>query len=178
MTMCELFLRKSTVMSEVIIEEMHAESWEAVRRIYLAGIATKNATFQTEAPEWEAWDQAHRKDCRLLIKVDGQIAGWAALSNVSSRCVYAGVAEESIYIDPAFRGMGIGDQLMKQLITESEKYGIWSLQAGVFPENKASLSLHLKNGFRIIGVKEKIGKMDKVWRDVAMLERRSKVVGI
>jgi len=176
--MCELFLRKSTVMSEEIIEEMHAESWEAVRSIYLAGIATKNATFQTEAPEWEAWDQAHRKDCRLLIKVDGQIAGWAALSNVSSRCVYAGVAEVSIYIDPAFRGMGVGDQLMKQLITESEKQGIWTLQAGIFPENKASMALHQKNGFRIMGVREKIGKMDNIWRDTVLLERRSQVVGI
>jgi len=176
--MCELFLRKSIAMSKVIIDEMNCDSWETVRRIYIDGIATKNATFQTEAPEWEAWDQAHRKDCRLLIKVDEQIAGWAALSNVSSRCVYAGVAEVSIYMDPAFRGMGIGDQLMKRLITESEKQGIWTLQAGVFPENKASIALHLKNGFRVQGTREKVAKMDNVWRDVAMLERRSKVVGI
>jgi L-amino acid N-acyltransferase YncA len=178
MTMCELFLRKSTVMSKVIIEEMNTESWEAVRNIYLAGIATKNATFQTEAPEWEAWDQAHRKDCRLIARIKDQIAGWAALSNVSSRCVYAGVAEVSVYIDPAFRGMGVGDQLMKQLIAASEEHGIWTLQAGVFPENKASIALHVKNGFRVQGTREKVAKMDNVWRDVAMLERRSKVVGI
>src|ERR1035437_3286246 len=165
-------------MSQVIIEEMSEKSWEAVRRIYNAGIATKNATFQTDAPEWEAWDQSHRKDCRLIARINDQIAGWAALSNVSSRCVYAGVAEVSIYIDPAFRGMGIGDQLMKRLITESEHNGIWTLQAGIFPENEASMALHLKNGFRILGTREKIGKMDNVWRDTATLERRSKVVGI
>jgi len=165
-------------MVKVIIEEMNEESWEAVQQIYNAGIATRNATFQTEAPEYEAWDQAHRKDCRLIAKTDNQVAGWAALSNVSNRCVYAGVAEVSIYIDPAFRGMGVGDQLMKQLITESEKQGIWTLQAGVFPENKASISLHLKNGFKILGTREKIGKMDNIWRDTTMLERRSKVVGI
>jgi len=165
-------------MVKVIIEEMNDESWEAVQQIYNAGIATRNATFQTEAPEYEAWDQAHRKDCRLIAKTDNQVAGWAALSNVSNRCVYAGVAEVSIYIDPSFRGMGVGDQLMKQLITESEKQGIWTLQAGVFPENKASISLHLKNGFKILGTREKIGKMDNIWRDTTMLERRSKVVGI
>ena len=176
--MCELFLIKSTAMSEVIIEEMSNESWETVQRIYNAGIATKNATFQTEAPEWEAWDQSHRKDCRLIAKIDDNIAGWAALSNVSNRCVYAGVSEVSIYIDPAFRGMGVGDQLMKQLITVSEKHGIWTLQAGIFPENEASIALHLKNGFRILGIREKIGKMEFVWRDTVMFERRSKVVGI
>jgi L-amino acid N-acyltransferase YncA len=176
--MCEFFLRKSTAMSEVKIEEMSENSWESVRRIYNAGIATKNATFQTEAPDWEAWDRSHRKDCRLIARMNDQIAGWAALSNVSDRCVYAGVAEISIYIDPDFRGMGIGDQLMKQLITKSECHGIWTLQAGIFPENKASIALHLKNGFKILGIREKIGKMDNVWRDTAMLERRSKVVGI
>jgi phosphinothricin acetyltransferase len=165
-------------MSQVIIEEMSEKSWEAVRRIYNSGIATKNATFQTEVPEWEAWDQSHRKDCRLIARINDQIAGWAALSNISSRCVYAGVAEVSIYIDAAFRGMGIGDQLMKQLITESERHGIWTLQAGIFPENKASIGLHLKNGFRILGTREKIGKMDNIWRDTITLERRSKVVGI
>ena len=178
MPICELFLRKSTAMPKVIIEVMNDESWEAVQQIYNAGIATRNATFQTEAPEYEAWDQAHRKDCRLIARIDNQVAGWAALSNVSNRCVYAGVAEVSIYIDTAFRGMGVGDQLMKQLITDSEKHGIWTLQAGIFPENKASVSLHLKNGFKILGIREKIGKMDNVWRDTAMFERRSKVAGI
>jgi len=178
MTMCELFLRKSIVMSKVVIETMNEQSWESVQRIYNDGIATKNATFQTQAPDFNAWDQAHRKDCRLIARIENQIAGWAALSNVSNRCVYAGVAEVSIYIDSHFRGMGVGDMLMKQLIAESEKSGIWTLQAGVFPENKASMALHLKNGFRVLGTREKIGKMDQIWRDVTMLERRSTEVGI
>jgi len=176
--MCEIFLTKSTVMGKVIIEALKDDSWETVQRIYNSGIATKNATFQTEAPQWEAWDQSHRKDCRLVARVDNRIAGWAALSNVSNRCVYAGVAEVSIYIDSDYRGIGVGDLLMKQLILESEKQGIWTLQAGIFPENKASIALHLKNGFRILGVREKIGKLDNAWRDTAMLERRSKVAGI
>jgi len=176
--MCELFLIKSTAMSKVIIEEMRDESWEAVQLIYNAGIATKNATFQTETPEWEAWDQSHRKDCRFIARIDNKVAGWAALSNVSNRCVYAGVAEVSIYIDSDFRGMGVGDHLMKQLISESERHGLWTLQAGIFPENKASIALHLKNGFRILGTREKIGKMDNIWRDTVMLERRSRIVGI
>ena len=165
-------------MSKVIIEEMKNDSWETVRRIYNDGIATKNATFQTEAPEWEAWDQAHRKDCRLIARIGNQVAGWAALSYVSNRCVYAGVAEVSIYIDSAFRGMGVGDQLMKQLIAASEKQGIWTLQAGIFPENKASIALHQKNGFKILGIREKIGKLENVWRDTVLLERRSIVAGI
>ena len=165
-------------MYQLKIEKMDESHWSEVSRIYNDGIATKNATFQTEAPDWTRWDHAHRKDCRLIIIMDNQIAGWAALSNVSERCVYAGVAEVSIYIGSDFRGMGIGDQLMKALIKESERHGIWTLQAGIFPENKASLNLHLKNGFRIMGIREKIGKMDQIWRDVALLERRSQVAGI
>jgi L-amino acid N-acyltransferase YncA len=165
-------------MSKVVIETMNDQSWESVQRIYNDGIATKNATFQIQAPDWNDWDQAHRKDCRFIASIENQVAGWAALSNVSSRCVYWGVAEVSIYIDSHFRGMGVGDMLMKQLIAESENSGIWTLQAGVFPENKASIALHLKNGFRIMGTREKIGKMDQTWRDVTMLERRSTEVGI
>ena len=157
---------------------MKAESWSSVQRIYNSGIATRNATFETKAPEWDAWDQSHRNDCRLIATIDDRIAGWAALSNVSGRCVYAGVAEVSIYIDVAFRGTGVGDQLMKQLITESEGNGIWTLQAGIFPENEASIALHVKHGFRILGTREKIGKMDGRWRDTILLERRSKMVGI
>ena len=165
-------------MGHVIIEKLTEEYYNDVQRIYNDGIFTKNATFQTEAPEWDKWDQSHRKDCRLIAKIGDQVAGWAALSNVSNRPVYAGVAEVSIYIDSVFRGMGIGNQLMKQLIVASEQCGIWTLQAGIFPENSASLKLHLKNGFRIMGVREKIGKMDSTWRDVTQLERRSRVVGI
>ena len=165
-------------MNKILIEKMKQESWPLVQRIYNAGIATGHATFQTEAPEWEAWDQAHRKDCRLIAIIDDQIVGWAALSNVSGRCVYAGVAEVSIYIDQTFRGRGVGSKLMAQLIAESEHSGIWTLQAGIFPENKGSIALHLKHGFRVLGVRERIGKMNNNWRDTVLLERRSNVVGI
>jgi L-amino acid N-acyltransferase YncA len=165
-------------MNSILIERMSGASWPDVARIYESGIATKNATFQTEAPDWESWDKAHRKDCRLIAIIDDRIVAWAALSNVSSRSVYSGVAEVSIYVDAVFRGKGVGDVLMEALIRESELKGIWTLQAGIFPENTGSLKLHQKHGFRIIGIKERIGKMDDTWRDVAMLERRSTVVGI
>jgi L-amino acid N-acyltransferase YncA len=165
-------------MNEIKIGQMTDKSWTEVARIYESGIATKNATFQTEAPDWDSWDKAHRKDCRLIALINDTIVGWAALSNVSSRCVYAGVAEVSVYVDSEFRGKGIGDKLMVSLIKESELNGIWSLQAGIFPENIGSLKLHRKHGFRKIGIKKRIGKMDQTWRDVTMLERRSKTLGI
>lgn len=160
------------------IEFMTQQAWPAVARIYEAGIATKNATFQTEAPDWEDWDKSHRKDCRLIARIDDKIVGWAALSPVSSRCIYSGVAEVSIYIDPAYRQQGIGDQLMAALIKESERNGVWTLQSGVFPENTGSMKLHHKHSFRTIGIRERIGKIDDTWRNVAFLERRSKVAGI
>jgi len=160
------------------IKCMAEESWPEVARIYEEGIATKNATFQTEAPLWTDWNKAHRQDCRLVASIDGKIVGWAALSPVSARPVYAGVAEVSIYIDAASRGKKIGDQLMNMLIQESESNGIWTLQSGVFPENEASIRLHLKHGFKVLGVKDRIGKMDNNWRSVALLERRSNSVGI
>ncbi|WP_167618083.1 GNAT family N-acetyltransferase [Maribellus sediminis] len=165
-------------MQEIKISQMNDENWPEVTGIYEAGIATKNATFQTEVPEWETWDSSHRKDCRLIAKHGEQVVGWAALSNVSSRCVYAGVAEVSIYVDPDYSGKGVGSKLMAALIEASEANGIWTLQAGIFPENTGSIRLHQKFGFRILGVKERIGKMDGVWRNVVSLERRSKVVGI
>jgi L-amino acid N-acyltransferase YncA len=165
-------------MIDIKIGQMTDKSWTDVARIYESGIATKNATFQTEAPDWNSWDNAHRNDCRLIATIDNKIIGWAALSNVSSRCVYSGVAEVSVYVDAGYRGVGVGDKLMDSLIKESELNGIWTLQAGIFPENIGSLKLHHKHGFRTIGIKERIGKMDKIWRDVAMLERRSKVVGV
>jgi len=165
-------------MKEISTQQMTADSWKDVARIYESGIATKNATFETIGPAWDTWNTAHRPDCRLIALFDEKIVGWAALSNVSSRCVYSGVAEVSIYVDPDFRGMGVGDRLMSDLISESESNGIWTLQAGIFPENTGSLRLHEKHGFRLIGKKERIGKMDDVWRDVLQLERRSKIVGI
>lgn len=161
----------------LVIDAMQPQDWPAARAIYLEGIATKNATFETDAPEWEKWDAAHLKDCRLVARLSGQVVGWAALSPVSSRCVYAGVAENSIYIGAAVRGQGIGKKLLGALVEASERAGIWTLQTGIFPENKASLHLHELCGFRVLGVREKIGQMDGVWRDVVLMERRSRVVG-
>lgn len=160
----------------IVLVSMQGSDWPEVERIYLEGMATKNATFETQSPGWEAWNKAHRTDCRIVAKAGNNIVGWAALSNVSSRCVYAGVAEVSIYIDSKYRGKGVGDKLMAQLVKESEQNGLWTLQAGIFPENKSSIALHLKHGFRILGVREKVGKMDDHWRDVTLLERRSKVI--
>jgi Sortase and related acyltransferases len=164
-------------MENIEIKTITAEAWPEVAKIYTQGIATRNATFQQKAPEWEEWDAAHRPDCRLMAVLEDKVVGWAALSKVSGRCVYSGVAEVSIYIDEQFRGQGIGNVLMEALIDESEKNGIWTLQAGIFPENKASIRLHESQGFRVIGIREKLGQMDGNWRNVAMLERRSKVVG-
>jgi L-amino acid N-acyltransferase YncA len=160
------------------IHEMQPEHWPEVRQIYLEGIATGQATFQTDAPSWDEWDQVHLAKLRYVAIISSEIAGWVALSPVSSRCVYAGVAEVSIYIAERFREQKIGMQLLKHVILESEKSNIWTLQAGIFPENSASLHLHEKAGFRIMGYREKVGKMNGVWRDVNLLERRSKTTGI
>jgi phosphinothricin acetyltransferase len=149
-----------------------------VRAIYEEGIATGHATFETEVPEWREWDRSHLRDCRLVAKAKEQVVGWTALSAVSERCVYAGVAEVSIYITSSARGQGIGKTLLKALIDKSEKVGIWTLQAGVFPENTASIALHKACGFREIGYRSRIGQTGDVWRDVVLLERRSEVVGI
>jgi L-amino acid N-acyltransferase YncA len=161
-----------------IIENMRDEAWPEVAKIYMSGIATKNSTFEQKAPDWQTWSSSHRSDCRLVASLGSRIVGWAALSDVSNRCVYAGVAEVSVYVDPEFQGRGIGDRLLKSLIAESESNGLWTLQAGIFPENKKSIQLHLRNGFRIIGTRERIGKMDGIWRDTVLLERRSDQVGL
>lgn len=157
---------------------MTAGSWSEVARIYEAGIATKNATFETKVPAWYSWDKAHRKDCRMVAKIKDKTVGWAALSDVSDRCVYSGVAEVSIYVDSEFRGMGIGDRLMDALIKESELNGIWTLQAGIFPENTGSIRLHLNNGFATVGTRKRLGRLGNEWRDVLLLERRSNIVGV
>jgi L-amino acid N-acyltransferase YncA len=162
----------------VKINPMLPQHWEAVKSIYEQGIATGHATFQTEAPTWENWDSAHLQTCRIIAAEENNILGWAALTPVSSRCVYAGVAEVSVYIAAHARGNNIGHLLLQNLIVESEKNNIWTLQSGIFPENKSSIALHQKNNFRIIGYREKIGKMDNTWRDNLILERRSTVVGI
>lgn len=163
---------------EIIIDTMRSEDWDAVRTIYEEGIATKNATFETDAPEWDQWDAAHLQDCRLVARANGQVVGWAALSPVSSRCVYAGVVEESVYVSESARGQGVGKKLLLALIEASEQAGMWMIQTGIFPENEASLQLHRNCGFRVVGYREKIGQMDGVWRDTLLLERRSTVVGV
>lgn len=164
---------------EYIIGKMKTEDWEGVREIYLEGIKTGNSTFQTQAPDWEEWDTGHSSECRLVAKKRDDVLGWAALSPVSSRCVYSGVAEVSIYVGEKYRKNNIGTNLLKELVKISERNGFWTLQAGVFPENKASLLLHKKYGFREVGIREKIGKMKNgEWRDVVLLERRSNKVGI
>ncbi len=158
---------------------MQQEHWNSVSQIYLEGIATGFATFETRPPTYSQWDKAHLKSCRIVAETDGKLMGWAALSPVSSRCVYGGIAEVSVYIDKTFRGRGIGSRLLEHLITQSEQEGIWTLQSGIFPENQASIQLHEKMGFRRIGKREKIGKTSAgVWKDNVLFERRSTTVGI
>lgn len=160
------------------IRPLVPEDWIAVERIYLEGIATGNATFQTQAPEWEDWDAGHLAVLRYVILNDEEVAGWVALSPVSSRCVYEGVAEVSVYIDDRFRGQKLGYDILAHLISESEKLNIWTIQAGIFQENTASIKLHEKLGFRTIGYRERVGKQNGIWRNVNLLERRSTVAGI
>jgi len=163
-------------MTETLIEPMRSADWPRVREIYLDGIATGHATFEIDAPSWERWDAAHLPFARLVARQD-EIVGWAALSLVSQRCVYGGVAEVSVYVSSASRGAGLGRALLRALIGESERNNIWTLQAGIFPENSASITLHLSCGFREVGRRERIGKLNGVWRDTILLERRSKTIG-
>jgi len=170
---------------------MPPDLWPAVREIYREGIATGNATFETELPDWEKWDASHRKNCRLvalepfdrdteelLVSLNRlSVLGWAALGEVSARPVYRGVAEVSVYVRAAARGRGVGKALPQALVQESEVNGIWTLQAGVFPENTASVALHKSCGFRKVGVRRQIGKLGDSWRDVLLLERRSPSIG-
>jgi L-amino acid N-acyltransferase YncA len=152
--------------------------WPQVRSVYLEGIATGQATFQQDAPEWDQWDQAHLPHSRIVMVKESEVVGWAALIPVSSRTVYRGVAEVSIYIGERYRGNSLGFQLLKELMHQSEENGIWTLQSSIFPENEASIHIHEKCGFRIIGRREKIGQQNGTWRDTIMMERRSKKTGI
>ena len=155
---------------------MSVEDWPAVRSIYLEGIATGNATFEKIAPEWERWNEGHLPACRLVARARDEVVGWAALSPVSRRPVYAGVAEVSVYISARARGQGVGTALLSRLVEDSEQAGIWTLQAGIFPENTASIQLHQRAGFRMVGIRERLGSMDGRWRDVVLLERRSAII--
>ena len=161
---------------------MRPADWEAVRAIYQQGIATGNATFESVVPDWTEWDASHLPNCRLVARAFAGLVGWVALSPVSNRRVYGGVAEVSLYVAAAHRGRGIGAALLGELIEESEKAGIWTLQAGIFPENRGSIDLFRRHGFREVGRREKIGKMTfgdftGQWRDVILMERRSAVAG-
>jgi len=163
---------------DIIFRQMSDSDWDSVAEIYRQGIETGNATFQLEVPSWEEWDQGHLSSCRIVAQRVGEIVGWAALTKVSGRCVYAGVAEVSVYVSTKSRGQKIGYRLLEKLVTESEKAGLWTLQAGIFPENIPSIRLHYLLGFREVGYREKIGKMNGTWRDTILLERRSKTNGI
>jgi L-amino acid N-acyltransferase YncA len=163
--------------SVIEIEPMAANHWKAVRSIYLQGIASGNATFQQTAPEWKEWDAGHLRVCRLVALSRCIVVGWAALSPVSSRPVYRGVTEVSVYVAETARGCGVGAKLLARLIAESEVEGIWTLQAGIFPENAASIKLHTNFGFRIVGTRSRLGSMNGHWRDVLLLERRSLSAG-
>lgn len=157
---------------------MLPQHWEAVKKIYEEGIATGNATFQTDAPSWKEWNESHVENSRIVAIENDEILGWAAITAVSGRCVYAGVDEVSVYVSAHARGKGVGKLLLQSLIDESEKNNFWTLQAGIFPENVASIKIHEACDFRIIGKRERIGKMNNVWRDTLLLERRSKKTGL
>jgi L-amino acid N-acyltransferase YncA len=162
----------------MIIQPLIQQHYPSVKKIYEQGLATGNSTFQTSAPEWEEWDNSHVANCRIVGIENEAVIGWAALTPVSGRCVYAGVAEVSVYVAESFRGKGYGTTLLDALIQESEKNNLWTLQAGIFPENVSSIKMHQTLGFREVGYREKIGQLKDVWRDTVLLERRSNKVGI
>jgi L-amino acid N-acyltransferase YncA len=160
-------------MSDPTIAAMRSEDWDEVRGIYLEGIATGHATFEMEAPSWKKWNAEHRLEARLVARAKDRVVGWAALSAVSQREVYRGVAEVSVYVSEGARGRGVGRTLLEALVRESEEAGVWTLQAGIFPENEASIALHRRCGFRVVGLRKRLGLLAGVWRDVYLLERRS-----
>ncbi|WP_374689011.1 N-acetyltransferase family protein, partial [Promineifilum sp.] len=159
-------------MTDLSISPLTPDDWPAVRAIYEEGIATGQATFETVAPDWPVWDAAHRPDCRLAARQEGRVVGWAALSPVSARAVYRGVAEVSVYVAAAARGRGVGRALLAALVEASEAAGVWTLQASIFPENEASVALHVACGFRVIGRRERPAQLHGVWRDTLLVERR------
>jgi L-amino acid N-acyltransferase YncA len=157
---------------ELTIETMTPADWQTVRAIYREGIATGNATFETDAPDWGPWDRSHLPHGRLVARAGRTLVGWAALSPVSTRPVYAGVAETSLYVGDGHRGRGVGKALIHRQVTAADTAGLWTLQTAIFPENRASIALHQSAGFRTLGVRERIGRHHGVWRDTVFLERR------
>ncbi len=161
---------------QVAIADLRTEHWPGVARVYAEGIATGNATFETDVPTWERWDSAHLPEHRFVALSVDRVVGWAAVSPVSDRCVYGGVVENSVYVATGEHGRGIGKLLLEQLIGSTETAGVWTIQAGMFPENVASIKLHERVGFEIVGRRRRLGKLNGEWRDVLLLERRSAVV--
>jgi L-amino acid N-acyltransferase YncA len=158
------------------LQPIRPDDWPAVRAIYQAGIATGNATFETEVPGWESWDAAHLAAHRFVALRDGEVVGWIAVASVSDRCVYGGVVENSVYVAESARGHGVGRLLLERLIVSTETAGIWTIQTGIFPENETSIRLHERVGFEIVGRRKRLGKLHGLWRDVLLMERRSDVV--
>jgi L-amino acid N-acyltransferase YncA len=159
---------------QLVVRDLTPDDWVEVAAIYRHGIRTGMATFEVEVPSWEAWDAAHT--LRVVADLDERVTGWAALSPVSARWAYRGVAESSVYVHPESRGKGVGHALMEELIERSERAGIWTIQTSIFPENDASLKLHNAVGFRVVGVRKRIAKRDGIWRDTVLMERRSEVI--
>jgi len=162
---------------EVVIDELKEEDWPAVRAIHQQGLATGQASFEKEVPDWPRWNQTHWLTCRLVARHGRRVVGWAALRPASSKEFYSGVMEDSVYVSTEHRGGGVGKKLLRALIEASERNGIWTLQALIFPENRASVALHRSLGFRLVGRRERLGQMNGVWRDVILMERRSAVAG-
>jgi phosphinothricin acetyltransferase len=160
----------------ITIDDLRPEHWPEVARIYADGIATGEATFETEVPNWERWHGSHLAEHRFVALRDGEVVGWVAVSPVSDRCVYGGVVENSVYVSENARGLGVGRLLLERLIASTERAGVWTIQTGLFPENEASLRLHERVGFEVVGRRKRLGKLHGVWRDVLLLERRSPVV--
>jgi L-amino acid N-acyltransferase YncA len=160
-----------------VLDHMAASDWDQVRSIYLEGVRSGNSTFETDAPSWEQWNEGHHEFARFVMRDGDKVLGWAALSPVSKRSAYRGVAELTVYVAESARHQGVGRALLEGVIEESEQNGIWTLQASIFPENVASAKLHLRCGFREVGRRERIATLNGVWRDTVLFERRSKTVG-
>lgn len=161
----------------IVIDDLRPEHWPEVAQIYADGMATGNATFETEVPTWERWDSSHLPEHRFVALREGEVVGWVGVSAVSDRCVYGGVVENGVYVAASARGQGVGRRLLERLVASTEAAGIWTIQSGIFPENEGSVRLHEQVGFEIIGRRKRLGKLNGVWRDVLLLERRSDVVG-
>ena len=162
----------------ITIRPFVKSDFPSVKDIYQQGIDSGEATFQEQAKDYDVWNESLLPSCRLVAESNRQIIGWAALPSTSNQCVYSGIAEVSVYVSSNSQGLGVGNSLLKALIKASEEEGIWTLQAGIFPENKASIHIHSKNGFKVLGIREKLGQMNGIWRDIVFMERRSKVVGL